>query len=87
MSNINIKPTKRYDTIKEIADALVKINGEGEGSIKKAKQDAINYANDAIKALDVTDNAVAKSFVTKVSNLFSVAELPGIIITGESLEL
>lgn len=56
-----------YDTIKEIADALVKINGEGEGSIKKAKQDAINYANDAIKALDVTDNAVAKSFVTKVS--------------------
>ena len=60
-----------YDTIKEIADALVKINGDGEGSIAKAKQDAKNYADTqidvAVKALDVTDAAVAKSFVTKVS--------------------
>lgn len=60
-----------YDTIKEIADALVKINGDGEGSITKAKQDAKNYADTqidaAVKALDVTDAAVAKSFVTKVS--------------------
>ncbi len=60
-----------YDTIKEIADALVKINGDGEGSIAKAKQDAENYAktqiDDAVKALDVTDAAVAKSFVTEVS--------------------
>lgn len=60
-----------YDTIKEIADALVIINGNGEGSIAKAKQDAKNYADTqidaAVKALDVTDAAVAKSFVTKVS--------------------
>lgn len=49
-----------YDTIKEIADALVKINGDGEGSIVKA-------IKDAVKALNVTDTAVAKSFVTKVS--------------------
>lgn len=60
-----------YDTIKEIADALVKINGDGEGSIAKAKQDAKNYADTqidaAVKKLDVTDTAVAKSFVTKVS--------------------
>ena len=60
-----------YDTIKEIADALVKINGKGEGSIAKAKQDAENYADTqidaAVKALDVTDAAVAKSFVTEVS--------------------
>lgn len=60
-----------YDTIKEIADALVKINGTGEGSIAKAKQDAINHADTkiatAIQELDVADAAVAKSFVTKVS--------------------
>lgn len=60
-----------YDTIKEIADALVKINGSGDGSIAKAREDAKNYAdtqiNTAVKALDVTDAAVAKSFVTKVS--------------------
>ena len=60
-----------YDTIKEIADALVKINGDGEGSIAKAKQDAIDYADTqidaAVKKLDVTDTAVAKSFVTEVS--------------------
>ena len=60
-----------YDTIKEIADALVKINGDGDGSIAKAKQDAKAYADTqidaAVKALDVTDTAVAKSFVTKVS--------------------
>lgn len=60
-----------YDTIKEIADALVKINGSGEGSITKAKQDAKDYADTQIKAavqaLDVADTAVAKSFVTEVS--------------------
>ena len=60
-----------YDTIKEIADALVKINGSGEGSISKAEQDAKDYANSqitaAVQALDVPDTAVAKSFVTEVS--------------------
>jgi hypothetical protein len=60
-----------YDTIKEIADALVKINGSGEGSISKAEQDAKDYADTqitaAIQALDVPDTAVAKSFVTEVS--------------------
>ena len=60
-----------YDTIKEIADALVKINGSGEGSIAKAEQDAKDYADTqittAVQALDVADTAVAKSFVTEVS--------------------
>lgn len=60
-----------YDTIKEIADALVKINGSGDGSISKAKQEAKDYAdgqiNAAVQALDVSDTAVAKSFVTEVS--------------------
>lgn len=60
-----------YDTIKEIADALVKINGSGEGSIAKAEQDAKDYADTQITAavqdLDVSDTAVAKSFVTEVS--------------------
>ena len=60
-----------YDTIKEIADALVKINGSGEGSIAKAEQDAKDYADAQItatvQALDVADTAVAKSFVTEVS--------------------
>ena len=60
-----------YDTIKKIADALVKINGSGEGSISKAEQDAKDYADGqitaAVQALDVADTAVAKSFVTEVS--------------------
>ena len=60
-----------YDTIKEIADALVTINGSGEGSISKAEQDAKDYADAqitaAVQALDVSDAAVAKSFVTEVS--------------------
>ena len=60
-----------YDTIKEIADALVTINGSGEGSISKAEQDAKDYADAQItatvQALDVADTAVAKSFVTEVS--------------------
>lgn len=60
-----------YNTIKEIADALVTINGSGEGSISKAEQDAKDYADTqitaAVQALDVPDTAVAKSFVTEVS--------------------
>lgn len=60
-----------YDTIKKIADALVIINGSGEGSIAKAEQDAKDYADAqitaAVQALDVADTAVAKSFVTEVS--------------------
>ena len=62
-----------YNTIKKIADALVKINGNGEGSITKAKQDAEEYADTkiatAVQALDVADTAVAKNFVTKVSEV------------------
>lgn len=62
-----------YATLKAIADALTIINGADtvEGSIAKAKQDAKDYADTQIdatvKALDVTDAAVAKSFVTEVS--------------------
>ena len=64
-------PDAAYDTIKEIADALVIINGTGEGSINKAEQDAKDYADAkisaAVSALDATDSAVAKNFVTSVS--------------------
>ena len=64
-------PNVAYDTIKEIADALVVINGTGEGSIDKAEQDAKDYADAqisaAVNALDVADSAVAKNFVTSVS--------------------
>ena len=60
-------PDDKYDTIKEIADALVIINGTGEGSINKALQDAKTYADGKINALDKTDAAVAKNFVTSVS--------------------
>ena len=47
------------------------INGSEEGSIAKAEQDAKDYADAqitaAVQALDVADTAVAKSFVTEVS--------------------
>ena len=62
-----------YATLKAIADALTIINGADtvEGSIAKAKKDAKDYADTqitaAVQALDVTDSAVAKSFVTEVS--------------------
>ena len=41
-----------YDTIKEIADALVKINGSGEGSIKKALEDAKAYTDEQFDTVD-----------------------------------
>ena len=62
-----------YATLKAIADALTIINGADtvEGSIAKAKKDAKDYADTqitaAVQALDVADSAVAKSFVTEVS--------------------
>ena len=62
-----------YATLKAIADALTIINGVDtvEGSIAKAKKDAKDYADTqitaAVQALDVADSAVAKSFVTEVS--------------------
>ena len=62
-----------YATLKAIADALTIINGADtvEGSIAKAKKDAKDYADRqitaAVQALDVADTAVAKSFVTEVS--------------------
>ena len=62
-----------YATLKAIADALTIINGVDtvEGSIAKAKKDAKDYADAqitaAVQALDVPDTAVAKSFVTEVS--------------------
>ena len=41
-----------YDTIKEIADALVKINGSGEGSITKALEDAKAYTDEQFDTVD-----------------------------------
>ena len=64
-------PDAAYDTITEIAAALGVINGSGEGSISKAEQDAKDYADaqisGAVQTLDVADSAVAKNFVTSVS--------------------
>ena len=63
----------KYDTIKEIADALVIINGADnvEGSIAKAEKDAKEYADTqitaAVGALDKTDAAVAGQYVDSVS--------------------
>lgn len=53
-------PDDNYDTITEIANALVTINGSGEGSIQQAVKDAVN-------ALDVADSAEDMKFVTAVS--------------------
>lgn len=60
-------PNDAYDTITKIATALVTINGSGPGSITKAQQDAQAYADSKISALDKSDSAVAKNFVTSVS--------------------
>lgn len=56
-----------YATLKAIADALEKINGSGEGSIAKSLADAKSYTDTKIGGLDVSDSAVANSFVTTVS--------------------
>lgn len=57
----------QYGTIKKISDALKQINGEGDGSIKKALEDAKDYTDGKINALDVTDAEVAGSYVSAVS--------------------
>ena len=64
-----------YDTIKEIADALVKINGNGEGSISKALEDAKAYADEKVAALDFTDAAVAGQYVDSVSETDGVVSV------------
>lgn len=70
-----------YATLKAIADALTIINGADtvEGSIAKAKKDAKDYADrqidDAVKALDVTDAAVAGQFVDSVSETDGVVSV------------
>lgn len=56
-----------YATLKAIADALVKINGSGEGSISQALENAKAYTDTKISGLDKDDSAVANSFVTSVS--------------------
>ena len=66
-------PDAAYDTITEIAHALVIINGTDSvtGSIAQAEKDAKDYADaqisSAVGALDVADPVVAKNFVTSVS--------------------
>lgn len=78
-----------YDTIKEIADALVKINGSGDGSISKAKQEAKDYADEKVAALDFTDAAVAGQYVDSVSEtdgVISVTRKP-ITSTDKSVVL
>lgn len=70
-----------YATLKAIADALTIINGADtvEGSIAKAKKDAKDYAgrqiDAAVKALDVTDAAVAGQFVDSVSETDGVVSV------------
>lgn len=60
-------PDQSYDTIKEIADALNKINGSGEGSISKVLTDAKAYSDEKISAIDYNDSAVENSFVSTVN--------------------
>lgn len=80
-------PDAKYDTIKEIADALVKLNGADnvDGSVAKAVADALveakGYTDSQIQSLDVTDTAVEGSYVSAVSETdgkisVSRAELP-----------
>ena len=62
-----------YDTIVKIDSALTIINGDDstEGSIaygdKKTYESAVTYVTQQIQGLDVADAAVAKNFVTEVS--------------------
>ena len=60
-----------YDTIKEIADALVKINGSGEGSIKKALEDAKAYTDEQF---DTVDPLVSVKQVLKDSTNYTEEE-------------
>ena len=69
-------PDQSYDTIKEIADALNKINGSGEGSISKVLTDAKAYSDEKISAIDYTDSAVENSFVSTVN------QTDGVIAVG-----
>lgn len=64
-----------YDTIKEIADALVTINGTGEGSISKALEDAKAYTDEKVAALDFTDTAVAGQYVDSVNETDGVVSV------------
>ena len=50
-----------------LAGRLDIIEGEGDGSIKKALADAKVYTDEAIKALDVTDAAVTNEYVSQVT--------------------
>ena len=66
-------PDANYDTIKEIANALVKLNGASDvaGSVAKAVADALaaakSYTDTQIQSLDVDDAAVVGSYVSAVS--------------------
>lgn len=61
------EPDQSYDTIKEIADALNKINGSGDGSISKAIEDSKSYTDQKITNLTYNDEATANSFVSVVN--------------------
>lgn len=69
----NLPDSAQYTTIEEINSALTIINGDEstEGSIaygdKQTYDSAVTYVNEQIQGLDVADAAVAKSFVTEVS--------------------
>lgn len=56
-----------YGTIKKISNALKIINGDGDGSIKKALKEAKDYTDGKIDELDVSDSEVAGSYVSAVS--------------------
>ena len=60
-----------YDTIKEIADALVKINGSGEGSIAKALEDAKAYTDEQF---DTVNPLVSVKQVVKESTNYATTE-------------
>ena len=66
-------PDEAYDTIYEISSALTVINGNENtaGSIKYGDkvtlESAKTYTDQQIQAMDVSDTAVARHFVTEVS--------------------
>ena len=79
-------PDANYDTIKEISDALVKINGAEtvDGSIRKALADAKQDSLNKINALDKDDTAKAKNFVTAVSEENGIITVERGAVTSDS---
>lgn len=84
-------PSDVQDKLDEITNSFEIINGneETEGSIAKAEKDAKDYADSKVNALDYTDTAVAKKFVTEVSETDGVIAVKrgSITSTGNTITI